>query len=235
MNSIKIGVVEDEMIITETIISALENLNYPLAGTANSYSKAIEMIEKSSPDLLLIDINLGTQKDGIDLAQYVNEKFFIPFIFLTANFDNATLNRAKQVFPIGYIPKPFTDNDLNLAIEIGLNNYQNNKPNGRVVQAFMLVKEGKTFQKIYFDEIIYIENVKNYINIYLTSDRKIFVRSTTNQIISKLPSNQFVKINRTHIVNFNYIEKIGNDVLVINDLEFPITKAIKDVLLSKNG
>jgi response regulator of citrate/malate metabolism len=83
-------------------------LNYTVANTASNYKAAIEMIEKEDLQLLLLDINLGGQKDGIDIATYVRTHYTLPIIFLTANSDIATVQRAKTVKPNAYLLKPFT-------------------------------------------------------------------------------------------------------------------------------
>ena len=81
MTTIKIGVVEDEMIIAATIVSTLKKLNYEVVNTASNYNAAIDMIEKEELQLLLLDINLGGQKDGIDSATYVRSHYELPIIF----------------------------------------------------------------------------------------------------------------------------------------------------------
>ena len=112
MNKIKIGIVEDEMIIVETIVLALGKLGYEIAGTAGTYEEGLEMISKNRPDLVLLDINLGTKKDGIDLAIALKEGLGTPIIFLTANSDAVTIERAKEIQPLAFIVKPFSKNDL---------------------------------------------------------------------------------------------------------------------------
>src|SRR5690348_12950127 len=104
---IKIGIVEDELIIAEKIKLLLEGMGYLICEPVSSYDEALAMIEKEKPDMLLLDINLNDKKDGIDLAEQVNRQHRIPFIFLTANSDRATIERAKKVNPNAYLVKPF--------------------------------------------------------------------------------------------------------------------------------
>lgn len=96
MSKIKVGIVEDEMIIALGISDALKDLGYEVATIANNYTQALEIIEAEQPDILLLDIQLSGHKDGIDLALKVKKDFQIPFIFLTANADVATVERAKD-------------------------------------------------------------------------------------------------------------------------------------------
>ena len=107
MSKIKIGIVEDEMLIALGISEALKELGYDVTEVANSYTEALEMIVNEKPDILLLDIQLSGHKDGIDLAWKIKNDFQIPFIFLTANADLATVERAKNVSPQAYLIKPF--------------------------------------------------------------------------------------------------------------------------------
>src|SRR5664279_6566958 len=123
MSVLKIGIVEDELVIARTIVSTLDELGYSHGGPAINYTEAMEMLVNDKPDLLLLDIQLSGRKDGIDVAQKINELYQLPFIFLTANSDAETIDRAKKVKPHAYIVKPFTKEELFAAIEIAFSNF----------------------------------------------------------------------------------------------------------------
>jgi DNA-binding LytR/AlgR family response regulator len=231
MGKIKIGIVEDEMIISETIAMALETLEYKIAGVVGTYKEAIEMIENTAPDLVLLDINLGTKKDGIDLALKIKERFATPIIFLTANSDPATVNRAKDSHPLAFLVKPFSQNDLFSAIEIGWNNY--NRVIHSVIEKpkFVVLKVGRVFEKVKLESIIYLKNDQNYIDIFLTSGKKVSVRYTSFEILKLLPPNQFIKINRTYIINVNQLSKIDAKYVYIAQLTIPISKGIRETII----
>ena len=112
------------MIIAATIEQTLQQLGYEVAKPASSFQLGLEMIEADQPDLLLVDINLGGQKDGIDLALHVREFHDLPLIFLTANSDPSTVNRAKVTKPDAYLVKPFNKEDLFTSIEIAISKHQ---------------------------------------------------------------------------------------------------------------
>lgn len=120
MERIKVGIVEDEMIIADTICLALQNLHYDYCKPANSFAKAIQMIESEKPDIVLLDINLNAKLDGIDLGHHINANYTIPIIYLTANSDKATIERCKETLPNAFLIKPFSNEELFSAIEIAL-------------------------------------------------------------------------------------------------------------------
>ncbi len=124
MQLCRILVVEDEAIVAMDIEDRLASMNYALAGRADSGEKALELIEKQHPDLVLMDIRLKGDMDGIDAAEEIRRRFHLPVIFLTAYSEDATLERAKLAEPYGYILKPFEDRELKSAIEIALYKHQ---------------------------------------------------------------------------------------------------------------
>ncbi|BAY27886.1 multi-sensor signal transduction histidine kinase [Calothrix sp. NIES-2100] len=120
----RILVVEDEVIVARTIASQLNQLGYVVTGIASSGKVAIAKALETKPEIVLMDIILKGEIDGITAASYIHEQLDIPVIFLTAYSDNQTLERAKITQPFGYIVKPFTIKDLQIAIEIALLKYR---------------------------------------------------------------------------------------------------------------
>ena len=102
----RILLVEDEIIIASSIQKWLEDINYTVTGIAPSAEKAMMLIEQQIPDLILMDIMLQGDMDGIDLADKIHEKYSVPIIFLTAYSDENTLERARISGPYGYLLKP---------------------------------------------------------------------------------------------------------------------------------
>lgn len=113
-------VVEDENVIALDIISSLEKLHYPVAGVAASGEDAIALVQSKGPGLVLMDIHLRGSMDGIRAAQLIQERFFIPVVYLTAYSDEPTLDRARITHPFGYVLKPFDDRDIEVAIQIAV-------------------------------------------------------------------------------------------------------------------
>lgn len=225
-----IGVVEDEMVIADTICLNLRKLGYSTATTSPSYSRAIKMMAEEKPDLLLIDINLGGEKDGIDLAQYIRQHYPIPIIFLTANSDAATLERAKQVNPDGFIVKPYKKNDLYAAIEIAVSNRSRQFQKVEPID-YRMVKDGYDYVKVFLAEILYILSNQNYAVLYLKNGKKLMVRSTISEMAEKLPANLFCRINRGTVVNIHHVSKIQTDKLLVGEVDFSINKATRETIV----
>ncbi len=116
----KILVVEDERVVARDIEKRLKKLGYVVAASVATGEAALEKVAAYRPDLVLMDIRLKGQMDGIEAAEQIRVVFGTPVIYLTAYADEATLERAKVTEPFGYIVKPFDERDLQVAIEIAL-------------------------------------------------------------------------------------------------------------------
>ena len=120
----KILIVEDEMVISLEIAATLKRLGYEVAGQAITGIEALRLVEETDPDLILMDIRLKGNMDGIEAACQVSDRFDLPVIFLTAHSDEATLERAIAVSPSGYLIKPFKDRELYSSIELALHKHE---------------------------------------------------------------------------------------------------------------
>jgi len=124
MKEANILVVEDENIVALSIKKKLELMGYSVVDTASSGEDAVVKADLFYPDLVLMDVMLRGEMDGIEAAKMIREKFDIPVIFLTAYTDDKTLERAKMAEPYGYISKPFKEQDLKSNIEMALHKHE---------------------------------------------------------------------------------------------------------------
>lgn len=120
----KILIVEDEFIVAADLSARLGRMGYKVVGTVASGIEALEKVEQESPDLVLMDIVIKGDRDGITTAEIINQEYNIPIVFLTAYADQDTFSRAKITKPFGYITKPFQTPNLQIAIEIALQRHE---------------------------------------------------------------------------------------------------------------
>ena len=120
MHRNKILIVEDEILVADNIKKTIEKNGYDVASLAVSGEKALQIAEEEKPDLVLMDIVIKGEMDGIITAERISKQFGIPVIFLTAYSDEDTFKRAKITEPFGYITKPFERRQLCMAIEMAL-------------------------------------------------------------------------------------------------------------------
>jgi len=120
MDKVKILIAEDEQITAMDITEILENIGYEITDTASTGEQAIESVKENKPDIVLMDIRLEGKMDGIEVAEHIRSQYRIPIVFLTAYYDETTVERAKKTEPCAYLSKPFEEIDLKIAIELGI-------------------------------------------------------------------------------------------------------------------
>lgn len=122
-SELKILIIEDEPLIAEHIATYLNNADFTVSGIAYDDEEARNQLRMATPDAVILDINLDGPTDGIQLADYINKQYSLPFLFLTSYADRDTLERAKKVEPWGYIVKPFNEKTLQASLEIAISNF----------------------------------------------------------------------------------------------------------------
>ncbi|MCD6566252.1 MAG: response regulator [Bacteroidales bacterium] len=233
MSKVKILVVEDELIIAEDIRMMLENLGYEVVGTAPGYSEAIELMNKDLPDVVLIDILLAGEKDGITLAETIREKYNLPFIFLTSHSDTATVERAKAVCPDGYLVKPFEKKDLYTSIEIAFSNFisksetEVENENSFFHKDSIFIRKDYLLIKIRFDDLKWVKSDGNYLELYC-KDEKHLVRSSMKNFVQRLPANRFLQVHKSYLLNIEHIKSIDHRNVRVDDELIPVGRAFLD-------
>ena len=238
----KILIAEDEVIIAEDIASCLEELGYYICAI-DSGDHLLDIIRETEPDLLLLDIHLKGEIDGVELAAQIKKEFDIPFIFLTAYADKATIDRAKTTEPYGFIVKPFDDKDLRSAIEIALYKHGRDKERfepktatpineSTFTNEFLFVKVKHRMVKIALKDILWVEAYDNY-SFIITPGHKYLISSTLKEMETKLPHSAFVRTHRSYIVNLEKVDAFEEGSLIINEKSIPIGKSFRKELMTK--
>lgn len=239
---IKILIVEDEMIIAEDMRDMLESLGYEVVGVTAEPDEAKRILSATDPDIAMLDITLGTQQLGLNLAEEIQEKFNIPFIFCTSHADPDTISKATKLHPHGYLVKPFDQNDLYIAIEIAIANFSRSKKAEKVeekvekedfvVKDALFIKEGNLYVKVRIDQILYLTPDGNYTYIFESENKKHLVRMPLKDLYELLPGNKFYRTHRSYVVNLEHISAINNQHVYIENTEIPIGKNFREDLLS---
>mgnify|MGYP001194418913 CR=1 FL=1 len=117
-------IVEDEGIVAQDLMEALTRLGYRISGVASEGTQAVAMALQLRPELVVMDVSLRGEIDGIQAARMMQERSHVPIIFLTGHRDSATLQRAVLTGPLGYLIKPFQEDELRCAIEVAIHKHR---------------------------------------------------------------------------------------------------------------
>lgn len=246
MASTSVLVVEDESIVSKDIQMSLKKLGYNVVGSAATGERAVELAADLQPDIVLMDIMLKGQMNGIEAAEKIKQNNKIPVIYLTAYADENTLSKAKVTEPYGYIIKPFKEIDLHTSIEMAL--YKHTKEqavlkerdmlysivDGKEGNDFIFVKANSKLVKINTKDIYFVEALKDYVVINVLNTRYT-IHSTMKDIEKKLNERDFIRVHRSFIVRLDKISCIDQPNIVMeNDKRvIPIGGSYKEELVNR--
>jgi diguanylate cyclase (GGDEF)-like protein len=233
----KIFIVEDEIIAAESLIIDLEKLGYQVIGRCSDGDKALNKIIETNPDLVLMDIHLKGEKDGIVLAEELNNfSNSIPVVYLTAYADDKTLNRVIKTSPYGYIVKPYKIQDLASTITIALNKYKELE----YLKSELTQQQEKLDFIIKHDEVTQLPNqlslVENFNGILEVFYQQLNSQSYSHQRdVPKLIPILYLSFDRFRLIRDEFGQELGNLLLkaLVKRLQANLTE--ETILTRLNG
>lgn len=219
MDNLKILIIEDDVLIAEDLSDLLRSLNIQEIDMAHDKNSAIKKIEEFVPDIILLDVRMESELTGIEIAEILNEKYKIPFIFITAHSDVEMMKNILKTIPAGYITKPIKKADLFANIVLISERLKSNS------EKQIMLKDGIKNVFLDLDDILYIESDGNYIEVH-SINKKYALRQNMESIMSQLDHNQFFRVHRSYIVNLNKVNNYTRKDLTIAGMVVPISKNV---------
>lgn len=241
MEKINVLIVEDDPIIALDLKRALTKLNYQVINAVTSGEDALAIVAQQLPDIILMDIQLDGDLDGVDTAHQISRNYAIPIIFLTSNTDTRTFNRAKLTQPHGFLSKPFRMVDITNSIDLAFLDKQaspeaqakNEKETLTAqIKDCIFVKSKEHLIKINLADIQYIEADSCYCTI-VTQREKYVIVSTLKKFSASIQAPFLMRTHRSFIINLNAIEKIGDGSVFIANKMIPIGRSYRASLLQR--
>jgi len=228
---IRILAIDDDPVFAESIRQVVEELDYVLIDIVSEVTEFKRLVKATVPELLLIDIDLGQEINGIQLAEELLDEVNTPIIFITSHLDLDTTRKAIELFPAAYITKPINGASLLSAISLA-------KEPRNIVQekttdkAGVFLKVGNMLKKFQEDEIAFVEVVDRSCFVH-ASDGKYELNIRLKDLLKQLPDS-FIQIHRSFIVNWNLITEVDSQVtsVGVEGSKLPVGRSYKGQLLS---
>jgi DNA-binding LytR/AlgR family response regulator len=221
MIKLAIHIVEDEAIIAMDMEDILTEQGHTVCASSRSYEEAMEKLPTNTADLFLIDIQLKGAKSGIDLAVELNA-LGIPHIYVSSVRDRELLALARKTNAVGYILKPFEQEDVFVALQMAIGKIETNQ-----FKQSIFIKTGKGKVQLQYNEILYAEADGHYTDLH-TDKRKYTLRGNLKSIHdSLLNSPLFKRVHKSFLVNTSRVEKVmKNEVVLENGKVIPLGKNV---------
>jgi two-component system, response regulator PdtaR len=244
----KIILIEDEYILATELKSTLKKEGYEVVEVCDNGQEALDFYKENEVDLILCDISILGDWDGIETASRLLEIKQVPLIYLTALADTETIERAKQTFPAAYIPKPYNISNLRIAIEMAINNFAvkvnpasmkilpKNESQNQYKESILqvnndiFIKQNYQFVKFPLNEILYLE-ADNIHTTIVTSSKKYVLRLPLSAILERLPTQSLIRVHRSFAVNINKIDSFNEHEIMIGTQPIPLSRGLKEDFL----
>lgn len=223
---LRILIVEDDVLIAEHLMLLIsKNFN---CNVEQAYSKeqALQKLNQHIPDIVLLDIRLAANIEGIELANMINHQFHIPFIYITGFSDDTILAKAMETNPQAFITKPFKEADVKAAIYLTINSIHLKEPN------YLVLTLNNKKELISKQDILYAASDDSYIHIF-TSTKKYVQRNSLEWFMQQMSDYHFFRIHRSHVINIKAIDFIKGEAVHINNTILPISRKHKKELMDR--
>jgi DNA-binding LytR/AlgR family response regulator len=235
MTSPKVLIVEDEPIIAQDLKECLSDKQYSVAKIARSYEEAVRFLEADLPNIVLVDIVLKGEKDGIELATFIRKNYHLPIVFITSHSESSTVRRAAVVKPEGYLVKPFKDEDIYTTVEIALSHYQEQAVEqvGQKREDVFFIRHNGQLIKLKYEDVIWLKADGNYTEIWTVDKKKYMVRNILKEVGEQFPVEIFMRVHKSYIVRLSAIDAIKNGKIVVLGMEIPVARSMYEQLISR--
>lgn len=236
--SFSILTIEDDLLIAEDLKQKLIQLGYIVLGNATTSEEAIKFIHHQTPDLIIADIMIEGDKDGIETISEIYRHLLCPVIYLTANSESSTVKRALATHPAAFLIKPFKLSEFSINIDLAIRNFRERfpAPHKQGITDSIFVPDKFIYHRIYKSDILYVEADGSYIRI-VCSDRKYQITVNLKSFETQFHHPFFYRVSRKHLINIHKVERINGNVLYLrgekDEHPIPISQPNRAEILSR--
>lgn len=228
----KILIVEDEVELANNISEILSNMDYKVAAIVDNAGSALDFLDENEVDLVLMDILIHGDLDGIDLAYKIREKFNLPIVFSTAYSGTEYLERISSDIHEGYLLKPFTLDSLKTAVFFGLKRHEEKTGKDSKGKGSLKIMDKGYLVPVPYTEIVYLKADGLYTKVF-TKAKSYLVRDILKGFEEKLPAEKFLRVHKSFLVNLDYIASFNAKKINLGETNVPIRRGLYRELMEK--
>lgn len=246
MEKVKILIVEDEVLVAESLKIMLAQMGYEISGTFASGKEALDHFTPGFADIVIMDIHLKGRMNGVETSMGIRELSTAPIIYVTDNTDEALRKKAiYETNTVQYLTKPFTKMDIAIAIDLALKvlkkhelQVQQAKESSYLVDDFIFVRDNQVFRKLPVADILMLKAEGSYCKLVYKGEKNSLKELLFSDNLSFLEERlRFAKclyrVHRSYIVNVHHLKKVQENRLWVEDIEVPIGKTYKNDIRNK--
>ena len=250
--AIQIMIVEDESIVAMDLAAGLERDGYHITGIADNYDDAVKLFTRQPADILLMDINIQGNRDGVQTAEALLKIRQVPLIYLTAFTDPVTVERVKHTSPAAFLTKPYSIENVRIAIDLALHHFASARTQAKVLplaagqaaekkgekeQLLQLddqvfIRQNYRFVKFRLSSILFAESDNNYVNLH-TDSQKFVLRLSLTDLLDKLQYPKLLRVHRSFAVNIDEINSFDDQLIKVGPHDSPIGRNYRQEFMDR--
>jgi two-component system, response regulator PdtaR len=226
---INILIIEDEEILAWDLREKLRKEGYHVVENVSSGAEALEVFQQNEIDLILCDINIDGEWDGIETMNNILKIKQVPIIYLTALSDKETIERAKHTQPAAYVTKPFQLQNLRIAIDLAIHSEEKEYNRETILQIddYIFIKQNYQFVKTHLNTILYLEADGNYTHL-VTTEKKYTLYMSISSMLERLNFDKLVRVHRSFALNMDKIDTFNDQEVFVGTHILPLSRSYKE-------
>lgn len=240
MEKVKVLIVEDELLVAEEMRLLLEDEGFLVHEVVDNATSARRALAMYKVDIILLDIKIKGEEDGVSLAGYVKDTYSIPMIFVTSLYDKQVTERALLTRPSAYLIKPYNREELAVAIRLALHNFEKNfLPSGLsdspekshyMLNEHIFIKDKNRFEKVDYNDILWAKAESSYVSIATNVKNYLLTSDTLGSLMVKIDRPSIIRVHRSFSVNLEKVDAIDGHQLCLGGKKIPIGKNYRTML-----
>lgn len=235
MSKVRILIVEDELLVAQNMANTLVAGGYDVLEIVDNTKEARRALEIYQLDIILVDIKLRGEEDGIMLAAHINATYGIPIIYITSQVDEETTKRALLSKPSAFLVKPYNNRELQISIDLAFYNFSSHKiaqpnqlPAGNdshyLLNQHAFVKDKNQLERLEYSDIQWMKAESSYVSITTKLKNYLLTSDTLGSMLEKIDCSWLLRVHRSYAVNINMVQAINGNQLSIESENIPIGK-----------
>ena len=233
----RILIVEDELLVAQNMSNMLQKSGFTIVELVSNASDARRALEMYQVDIILLDIKLRGEEDGISLAHHIDNHYHIPTIFISSHVDSTTTNKALEAHPSAFLVKPYNERELQISINVALFNFnnkqiaipgqQNINSSDYLQKQHVFVKDKNRLERLEYADILWMKAESSYVSITTNIKNYLLTSDTLGSLLERIDCSSLLRVHRSYAVNIDRVKVIDGNQLSVNTEFIPIGKSYR--------
>lgn len=242
MSKVKLAILEDERLLARDLKMRLTAMGYEVVANLYTYAEVVDFLNQESleVDLMIVDIELDGELDGIKVGEMIRDEHDFPFIYLTSHTESSVVAEAQATNPSAYLVKPFREREIQIAIDLAISNFAGSserniaaeESDAYIINDSFFIKKKFKYEKVKVEDILFAEAQRNY-TLIKTRLESYLLSQSLKTVIDRLSYPYFIQSHRSYLLNLMHITGFEGNTVYLGEEEVPVSKNYRDTVFKR--